>query len=134
MENVYYACLYDALKHPLQLAEKKADINRLKAKIVQLHTVKLARGKVDLKTQDILHQERMSLFQLIKRRQRRKQRDIQAVHEQDHERQTSAKDILRVFSDYIRRKYGPIQVDEEFIRKMIQAVYGYLSHDCRGRH
>ena len=49
MENFYYACLYDALKHPLQHAERKAAISRLKAKIVQLHTAKLARGQVDLK-------------------------------------------------------------------------------------
>jgi len=73
----------------------------------------------------------MPLFQPIKRRQRRKQRDNQAVHEQDHERQTSARDIVRVFSDYIRRKYGPIQVDEECIRKTLQAGYGHLSDDCR---
>jgi len=53
------------------------------------------------------------------------------VHEQDHERQTSARDIVRVFSDYIRRKYVPIQVEEECIRKMLQAGYGHLSNNCR---
>jgi len=53
------------------------------------------------------------------------------LHEQDHERQTSARDIVRVFSDYIRRKYGPIHVDEECIRKMLQTGYGYLSDDYR---
>ena len=73
----------------------------------------------------------MPLFQPIKRRQRRKQRDNQAVHEQDHERQTSARDIVGVFSEYIQRKYDPIQVDEECIRKMLQAGYGRLSDDCR---
>ena len=46
----------------------KAAVNRLKANIVQLHTAKLARGLVDLKTQDIIQEERMSLFQPIKRR------------------------------------------------------------------
>jgi len=34
METFYYACLYDALKHPLQHEERKATINRLQAKIV----------------------------------------------------------------------------------------------------
>ena len=43
---------------------------------------------------------------------------------------TSARDIVRVFSEYIRRKYGPIQVDEECIREMLQAGYGNLSDDC----
>ena len=49
MENIYYACLYEALKYALQHAERKAAINRLKAKIVQIHIAKLARGKVDFK-------------------------------------------------------------------------------------
>jgi hypothetical protein len=86
MKNFHYACLYDAIKYPLQHAERQATINRLKAKIVQRHSAKQARGQVDLKTQDILQEEQMSLIQLITWRQRRKQRDIQAVHEQDNER------------------------------------------------
>ena len=88
MENFYCTCLYDALKHPLQHAERRAAINRLKAKVVHLHTARLARGQFELQIQDILQEERMSLFQLIRRRQQRKQRDIQAVQEQDHGRQT----------------------------------------------
>ena len=117
MENFHYTCLYDVLKYLLQHAERQEAINRLKAKIVQRHSAKQARGQVDLKTQDILQEEQMSLIQLITWRQRRKQRDIQAVHEQDHQKQTSAIYIVRVFSHYIRRKYDPIQVDEECMRK-----------------
>jgi len=89
MENFYYACLYDALKQPIQHAEKKTMINRLQAKILQIHTAKLERGQLELKTQDILQEERMSLFQLIKRRQRSKQRENQAAQNQNNERQTS---------------------------------------------
>ena len=86
MENFHYACLYDAIKYPLQHAERQAAINGLKDKIVQWHSAKVPWGQVDLKTQDMLQEEQMSLIQLITWRQRRKQRDIQAVHEQDNER------------------------------------------------
>ena len=113
MDNFYYASLRESLKHPLQHAERRAAINRLKAKVLHLHTALLTRGQVELQTQDIHQEEMMSLIQMIKRRQRRKQRDIQAVDEQDHERQRSGRDIVRVSSEYIRPKYGPIQVDEE---------------------
>jgi hypothetical protein len=44
MENFYYACMYEALQHPFQHAKGRAAINRFKAKIVHLHTVKLTRG------------------------------------------------------------------------------------------
>ena len=106
-------------------------INRLQAKIVQIHTAKLERGEVELKTYDIIQEEPMSLFQLIKRRQRRKQREIQAVQNHNNERQTSMTDIVLGFSDYIRSKYVPIQVDEHSIRKLKQAGYGRLSDEHR---
>ena len=106
-------------------------INRLQAKIVQIHNAKLERGQVELKTQDLLQEERMSLLQLIKRRQRRKQREIQAVQNQNNERQTSMRDIVRGFSGYIRCKYVLIQADEQSIREMTQAGYGRLSDEHR---
>jgi hypothetical protein len=55
----------------------------------------------------------MSLFQLIKRRQRRGQREISEVQDRDQGWQMSARDILRVFSEHMRSKYRPIQVDED---------------------
>jgi hypothetical protein len=106
-------------------------INRLQAKIVQIHTAKLQGGHVDLKTQDILQEEWISLFQLIKRRLRRKQREIQAVQNQNNERQTSMRDIMRGFSDYIRRKYVPLLVNEQSIRELTQVGYGCLSYEHR---
>ena len=69
MENFHYACLYEALKYLLQHAERQAAINCLKAKIVQRHSAKVARGQVDLKTKDILQEGQMSLIQLITWRQ-----------------------------------------------------------------
>jgi hypothetical protein len=63
MENFYYACLYAALQHPLQHAERKAAINRLQAKIVLLHTAKMAQEEIEVRTQDVIQEERMSLLQ-----------------------------------------------------------------------
>ena len=94
---------------------------------MHLNTARLARGQVEIQTQDIFHEEMMS-SQLIRRRQRRKQRDMQALQE-DHGRQTSTTDIVHVFSKYIRRKYCPIDVEGEFISKMLQSGYGRLSDD-----
>jgi len=84
MENVYYACLYDILQRPSQHAERRAALNHLKAKTVKLHNARLAGGQIELRTQDIFQEERMSLFHLIKRRQRRGQREISEVHDRDH--------------------------------------------------
>jgi len=53
MENVYYACLYDILQCRIQHAERRAALNHLKAKIVKLNNARLARGQIELRTQDI---------------------------------------------------------------------------------
>ena len=66
----------------------------------------------------------MSLFQLIKRRQRREQREISEVQDRDQGWQTSARDMLRVFSEHIRSKYRPIHVDEDSVGTMLETGYG----------
>jgi len=124
MENVYYACLYDILQRPIQHAERRAAITHLKAKIVKLHNARLARGQIELRTQDIFQEERMSRFHLIKRRQRREQREISEVQDRDHEWQTSARDIVRVFSEHMRSKYHHREVDEDSVRTMLETGYG----------
>ena len=47
--KTYYACLYDALKHPLQNAERRAAINSPKAMVVHLHTARLTQGRLSYK-------------------------------------------------------------------------------------
>ena len=64
MENVYYVCLYVIPQR--QHMERRTAINHLKTKTVKLHNDRPARGQIDLRTQDIFEEERMSLLQLIK--------------------------------------------------------------------
>ena len=74
-------------------------INHVKAKTVKLHIYSLAWGQIELRKQDIFQEERISLFPLIKRRQRREQREISEEQDRDHGWQTSARDIVRVFRE-----------------------------------
>jgi hypothetical protein len=91
------------LQHPLQHTERKAAINRLQAKVVLLHTETKAWGEIELRTQDVIQEERISLYQLIKRRNRRAQRAIPAIQAQAHETHTSASDTVRNFGNYMRK-------------------------------
>jgi hypothetical protein len=114
--NFYYACLYDTLQRPIVHKERRASFNNLKAKIVKIHNARLALGQIELRKQDIFQDEGMSLLQLITRRQRREQREISEVQDRDEGLQTSARDIFRVFSEHMRSKYRPIQIDEDCVR------------------
>ena len=51
-------------------------------------------------------------------------RDLRS--DRDHGCQTSARDILRVFSEHMRSKYRPIQVDEDSLRTMLEVGYGCM--------
>jgi hypothetical protein len=73
----------------------------------------------------------MSLFHLIKRRQWRTQTAISAVRDQGQEMQTSGREIVRVFSEHMRRKYSPIQTDDECARKLLAARHYSLSECWR---
>jgi hypothetical protein len=96
MQNFYYICLYEAIKQLIPHVEKTTMINRLKAKILQIHTTKLARGQLELKAQDILQEERMSLFQLIKRRHRRKQRSHRNTNPRQRKEDSDARHSARL--------------------------------------
>jgi len=131
MENFYYACLYDILQLPIQHAERRTALNHLKAKFVKLHISGLTRGQIELRTENIFQEKHISLFHLIKRRQRRGQREISEVQDRDHGWQTSARDIWRVFSEHMRSKCRPIQVDEDIVRAMLETGYGCVSDAWR---
>ena len=66
----------------------------------------------------------MSLFHLLKQRRRSGQREISEVHIRVDGWQTSATDILRVFSEHMRSKYRPVQVDEDSVRTMLETGSG----------
>jgi hypothetical protein len=48
MENLYYQCMYDILQNPEKRRRMMADVNKFKAKIVQLHSVRMEAAKLDV--------------------------------------------------------------------------------------
>jgi exonuclease III len=126
MENFYYACLYDILRRPSPHEVKRTKLNQLKAKIIKLHNTKLQQGQPELRSPDFIQEERMSLYQMIKRREQRKKRDIVTVHDGDQGEITTATNILRVFSEHIRMKYSPISVDMDCVRQLLENNHGRI--------
>jgi len=73
----------------------------------------------------------MYLFHFIKRRQLRGQREVSEVQDRDHGWEKSARDIVRVFSEHMRGKYCPIQVDEYSVRTKLETGYRCVPDACR---
>jgi hypothetical protein len=132
LENFYHACLYDLVRRPSHQEEGIAAVNQCKGKIIRLYSARLARGNIELQSPDALQKERTTLYRLIKRRQRRVQQTITAVHDPTNGTlATTTRSIVTAFSSYLRLKYSPLPVDKESIRNMADAGLTRLSEDWR---
>ena len=87
-------------------------VKSLKAKLVKLYSTRLSRGTAEKHTKYMFQEEWMPLFHLIKRRTKREQRTITNVQDPVSGTQTSTKGIVDAFNSFLRRKYGPVPVDE----------------------
>ena len=53
---------------------------------------------------------------------------IHCIHDSDANPQTNTVDILHTFTEFMRRKYDHIQVDEDCIQRMRNALNKTLPH------
>jgi hypothetical protein len=80
-ENFYYECIYDVLSTAQPYGVKRTQLNRLKAKITNLHSKRLQCVMFDNDDRNQLVGERPILFHVLHMRKRREERIIQ--HAQD---------------------------------------------------
>jgi len=114
MENFYYSAIYSALQDTTPQTTQAVALKKLKAKIIRLSCKHHLGMFIENGEQDRITGEEQSLHHLLKIRKRLAQRPVH--QDTDGSLKTSPADILRVFTDYMRRKYDHIQVNEERIR------------------
>ena len=93
-------------------------LQHLKAKIIRLHTVKCKSMIIDIHDTTEYQGEKISLYQLIQRRQRRRGRLITELLDEAGNLQTSSRAILRVLREHMRRRYMSLQVEREYIEQL----------------
>jgi len=120
MENFYYSCIYDILQEPTQPREKSAILHQLKAKIIRLHNKRIQTITVDAGDPTLYQGETPSLLHLIQGRKRREARMDIEIRDENGQLQTTTRGILNTFVGYMKRKYGPIQVDDECVDQMVK--------------
>ena len=121
MENFYYSCIYDILQEATQPREKFAILHQLKAKIIRLQNKRIQTITVDARDPIMYQEKTPSLFHLIQGRKRRDARMIIEIRDENGQLQTTTRGILNTFVGYMKRKYGPIRVDDECVDEMVKA-------------
>ena len=121
MENVYYTCIYDILQEPTQPRETSARLHQLKAKIIRLHNKRMQTITIDAKDPKMYQGENTSIFHLTQGRTRSEARMILEIQVENGNLQTTTTGMLNTFVGHMKRKYGPIQVDDECVDQMVNA-------------
>jgi len=116
MENIYYSAIYSVLQDTTPQTTQAVAVKILKANIIRLNSKHHLGMPVE---KDRTTGEESSLHHLLKIRKRQAQRTVHQVYDTDGSLKTSPADILRVFTDYVRRKYDHIEVNEERIRHIM---------------
>ena len=74
MENHLYECIYDVLQRDPSTQNIRPILNRLKAKIFRLHSIRMQRLLLDTEEVDRIESERPTLYHTLKMKRRHSQR------------------------------------------------------------
>jgi hypothetical protein len=113
MKNLFHECLYDIIRSELTEAEKYAELNRYKAKPVQLHAMRTAKNLLDTCDRDRMDDEEPSLFHLLKTLRRRVTRTIIKIQDPQGRTFTRQSEITNTFLYHLRHKYEHINIDRD---------------------
>ena len=93
-------------------------LQHFKAKIIRIHSVKFKSMLTDIHDTTEYQGEKISLYQLIQRRQCRKGRLITELLDETGTLQTSSRAILRVLGEHMRHRYTTIHAERESIEQL----------------
>jgi hypothetical protein len=95
MENVYYQHIYDILQNPEKRRRSMADVNKFKAKIIQLYSARMEAAKLYVEDRLTYKDEKASIYHIINQKSRREQRT--RILDQTDSEQTTNMGIVAVF-------------------------------------
>ena len=128
METFYYDEIYNILQETTIQKSTSRKLKKLKDSIVGLHHTQEQRILLDTDEPDRIAKEGPSLYHIVILRKRQEARIIHNIHEIYGNLQTKSTDILRTFTDLMRRKYDYIQVDEDCVIRMANTLNKTLPH------
>jgi hypothetical protein len=121
MEDFYYSCIYDLLETDSAGKVDIATINHFKAKIVNIHAQRACASLIGEEVDMLLKGEQPTLYQAVKKHSRRASGIIQAIWNEDGERQETPAGIAATIVTYLRQ-YAPIAVDEGSMDTLLSGI------------
>jgi hypothetical protein len=107
IENHLHECLYDLVRSDMTETDKFLELNRYKARLVQLHATRREKTMLDTSEHSRMDEE-PSLFHLIKTLRRRNTRAIQHIQDSHRRIETRPQEVTNIFLNHLRKKFRPI--------------------------
>ena len=120
LENFYYDALYTVLHADTITDRSYVTLKKLKAKIVRLHQEPQKLLFLHTNEQDKCEDEMPSLYHVLRLRKRQESRTIDRVYNSEGNLQTSPPTILRTFTEFMKKKYSIITVDDDSLNRILQ--------------
>ena len=122
MENFYYQCIYERLQQPAPNAYTRAVLQKLKAKIVRLHNIRLNQLLIDNYATDRTEGEQPTTYNVLQMRRRRTDRTITALRDLEGNTQTTPRGIANTLVNYLRGKYKRIEVNAVYVQQLLREI------------
>jgi hypothetical protein len=120
--NYYYTCVYEVLQQATPDDTTLPTLNRLKAKLVRLHRVRLQKLLIDSNDDDRIEGENPTLHNVLQMQKRREERTIYGLRDTDGVLQTKPRGIAQTLTTHLREKYDRIIVDNGSIHDMLESI------------
>jgi hypothetical protein len=130
MEQHLMECIYDILRGYAQPAERFRTLERYKAKLVRLHATRKDLALIDIRENDQLESEEVSLYQVLRMRRRRAAREITRVTDQQGTIHLLPTAIAEAFVSHMRTKFQPIDIDEAAFDAMWNIIKPVCQTTC----
>jgi hypothetical protein len=104
MENHDYECIYEVLQDNRHPDEKFVTLNRLRAKIINLHSVTLQNILCDTDEHDKQPDEQPTVFYVLRMQKRRSARIIRHIQDEAGQTHNSPLAIMGIFMTHFQKK------------------------------
>ena len=97
-------------------ADTRTVLQKLKAKIVRLHDIRLNQLLIDNNAAERFEGEQPTMYNVLQMRRRRNEPTNTALRDQDGITQTTPRGIARTLVTYLGGKYKRIEVNTEYVQ------------------
>ena len=119
MVNFCYTCIYEVLQQAAPDDTILPTLNRLKAKLVHLQSVRLQKLLIDNNDSDRLEREEPTHYNVFQMQKRREERTIYGLRDKDGILQTTPRGIAQILTTYFRERYDRLLVENGSIQKLM---------------